>query len=167
MVAKSNETTQDRPATTEECPSDFTISLRNNSTEALRNNNSTSIDNSFTYYDWSEELQGVILSSFYIGYFAFQIPSGLLASKYGGKGLLLISAASSSMIGFLTPTLTNIGGASCLIGARILAGVVDSATVPALTVLISAWIPLQERTRISAFILSGSLVIIKQVYLKL
>lgn len=36
-------------------------------------------------FDWSHDVQGVILSSFFYGYIVTQIPGGYLAATYGGK----------------------------------------------------------------------------------
>lgn len=41
-------------------------------------------------YDWSQELQGLILSAFYWGYILTHVPGGLLSAKIGGKYTLLI-----------------------------------------------------------------------------
>lgn len=35
--------------------------------------------------EWSKELRGAALSSFYLGYVFTQIPGGLLAGRFGGK----------------------------------------------------------------------------------
>lgn len=40
-------------------------------------------------YDWSQELQGFILSSFFIGNIVSEIPSGILVQKYGAKLIMV------------------------------------------------------------------------------
>ncbi|KAF5280927.1 hypothetical protein FQA39_LY17933 [Lamprigera yunnana] len=43
------------------------------------------ISNPEDTYDWDEETQGLILSSFYWGYIITHMPGGILAEKFGGK----------------------------------------------------------------------------------
>ena len=45
-------------------------------------------------FEWSEELQGIILSSFFWGYVITHIPGGLLSEKYGGKWTLSLGIVS-------------------------------------------------------------------------
>src|SRR5262245_12255645 len=39
-------------------------------------------------FGWSETTKGLVLSSFFIGYIFFQVPSGYVASRFGGARLL-------------------------------------------------------------------------------
>lgn len=60
--------------------------------------------NNFIYqegirYHWTQEQQGYILSSFYIGYLLTHIPGGLLAERFGAKWIL--------SIGILIATICN------------------------------------------------------------
>ena len=39
-------------------------------------------------FKWSSTKQGLILSSFFAGYLTTQVVGGVLADKFGGKGVL-------------------------------------------------------------------------------
>lgn len=60
-------------------------------------------------YDWSQNLQGVILSSFFWGYVITHIPGGLLAEKFGGKYVLSLGILSTAIFTLLTPVLIDWG----------------------------------------------------------
>ena len=109
-------------------------------------------------YDWSEELQGFILSSFYIGYIITHIPGGLLAERYGGKWVLSLGILSTAIFTILTPVAIQEGGSTALIIVRILMGLGEGTTFPALSVLLSAWVPTKERGKLGALVLGGGQV---------
>lgn len=109
-------------------------------------------------YDWSQELQGWILSSFYIGYLISHIPGGLIAEKYGGKWTLSLAILSISLCTFATPIAVDYGGYIILIVLRIFMGLAAGVTFPALTVLVAAFVPKNERSKLGTIALGGSQV---------
>ncbi|EDW39857.1 GL16129 [Drosophila persimilis] len=109
-------------------------------------------------YDWSEELQGLILSSFYIGYIVTHIPGGLLAEKFGGKWTLGLGILSTAAFTMLTPLAIQQGGSDWLIVSRVLMGLGEGTTFPALSVLLAAWVPANERGKLGALVLGGGQV---------
>ena len=62
-------------------------------------------------FDWSESLQGIILSSFFWGYVITHIPGGMLAEKFGGKWTLSLGILSTAIFTLITPVVINWGGA--------------------------------------------------------
>lgn len=54
-------------------------------------------------FQWSQQLQGLILSSFFWGYILSEIPGGILVQKYGAKIVLFVSTFLSAVIVALTP----------------------------------------------------------------
>ena len=54
-------------------------------------------------YDWSQELQGLILSAFYWGYILTHVPGGLLSAKIGGKFTLLLGVFIATAFTIITP----------------------------------------------------------------
>lgn len=60
-------------------------------------------------YDWSQELQGIILSSFFLGYLLSHIPGGLLVQKVGGKSLLGFGVFICGILNLLTPISVQYG----------------------------------------------------------
>lgn len=63
----------------------------------------TVISTTIGKYDWSQQLQGVILSSFYWGYILTHIPGGIVSAKIGGKHTLLIGVLVATICTLLTP----------------------------------------------------------------
>ncbi|XP_055916913.1 putative inorganic phosphate cotransporter isoform X2 [Eupeodes corollae] len=109
-------------------------------------------------YNWSESHQGLILSSFYWGYIITHIPGGILAEKFGGKWTLCLGILSTSVFTLLTPLAIRLGGSYALIVVRVLMGLGEGTTFPALSVLISSWVPLKERSKLGALVLGGGQV---------
>lgn len=72
-------------------------------------------------FDWSEEMQGLILSSFYWGYVLTHIPGGILADKFGGKYSLGIGLLSTSVFTLLMPVAAN-SGDGWLLAVRLMTG---------------------------------------------
>lgn len=89
---------------------------------------------------WSEELQGIILGVFFWGYAATHIPGGILSERYGGKYILSFGILSTAIFTLLTPVCIVWGGAPLLITLRVLEGIGEGSTFPALNTLIAAWI---------------------------
>ncbi len=109
-------------------------------------------------YKWSETTQSLVLSSFYYGYIATQILGGVLANKYGGKIVLYTGVAVWSCFTLLTPITAEMvhnWGPIPLLLTRAGMGLGEGINFPACNTLIGAWFPKEERTRHTAFILSG------------
>lgn len=106
-------------------------------------------------YEWSEAVQGVILSSFYMGYIITHIPGGILVEKLGGKVMLLFGVVATSICTALTPLSIYLGGSTLLIVNRIVMGLCQGFIYASVFGLLSTWIPLRERTTLGVFVLSG------------
>ncbi|XP_017132353.1 sialin [Drosophila elegans] len=109
-------------------------------------------------YEWSEEKQGLILASFYIGYIVTHLPGGVLADKFGGKWTLSIGIFLTAAFTLITPVCIVYGGADALIVLRVLMGLGEGTTFPALSVLLAAWVPATERGMLGALVLGGGQV---------
>lgn len=106
------------------------------------------------HFGWSATQKGLVLSSFFIGYLLGQIPSGWLANRIGGKRMLGAALLLWSLFTAITP-FAAMAGFTALILARIVLGLGEAATFPAIYNLYSKWIPRQERSRAVAFTLGG------------
>lgn len=106
-------------------------------------------------YEWSESLQGVILSSFYWGYIITHVPGGMLVEKFGGKLTLLSGIVATSILTCLTPLSITMGGSTLLIINRVVMGLCQGFIYASVFGLLSTWIPLRERTTLGVFVLSG------------
>lgn len=111
-----------------------------------------------TKFDWNEELQGIILGSFYIGYVITHLPGALLCEYFGGKYVLCLGILSTAIFSVITPLVTEAGGAPGLIILRILMGLGEGTTFPALSSLIAAWVPKKERGKLGSCVFGGGQV---------
>lgn len=109
-------------------------------------------------YEWNEFIQGWILSSFYIGYVLTHVPGGVLAERFGGKYTLGLGILSTAIFTLLTPLAVESGGAYALIALRILMGLGEGTTFPALSVLLASWVPVNERSKVGSFVFGGGQV---------
>lgn len=98
-------------------------------------------------YDWNSETQGWILGSFFYGYIMTQIPGGYLASRYGPKWLLGFGILGTVIFTLLTPVAADLG-ATYLIAVRVLEGIGEGVTFPAMYAMWAAWAPPLERSRL-------------------
>lgn len=124
-----------------------------------RNNMSIAIIPMAREYKWSETIQASVLSSFYWGYITTQMLSGFLSKKCGGKIVLYTGVAIWSCFTLLTPIAASLApkyGIIPLFLVRIGMGIGEGMNFPAVSHLVGAWYPKQERTRHNAFILSGN-----------
>lgn len=110
-------------------------------------------------FQWSQKLQGIILSSYFWGYIVLQLPGGILVQKFGGKYILCGGIFLSAILSFLTPWAIDVGGANGLIVIRVLMGLCQGPVYPSLSGFIAVWIPIKERGRISSVIYTGSSVL--------
>jgi MFS transporter, ACS family, solute carrier family 17 (sodium-dependent inorganic phosphate cotransporter), other len=131
----------------EVCPSD----------DDLMNNTNTDDSGNFKEgtYEWSEFTQGLILSSFYMGYIITHVPGGMLVEKFGGKITLLSGIVATSILTALTPASILLGGSNLLIANRVVMGLCQGFIYASVFGLLSTWIPLRERTTLGIFVLSG------------
>ncbi|KAG8180929.1 hypothetical protein JTE90_013935 [Oedothorax gibbosus] len=106
-------------------------------------------------YDWSPEMQGWVLSSFFYGYVVTVLAGGYMAERYGaarvfGGGLLLTGVAT-----LLTPLVVG-WGVGALMAVRVVEGLGEGVTFPATTAIVSRWSPRMERSIIASVIFSGA-----------
>ncbi|GFS87265.1 hypothetical protein NPIL_331311 [Nephila pilipes] len=102
-------------------------------------------------YNWDTKTQGFILSSFYYGYVVTQMPGGILCDRVGAK-FLFGGGILTTCILYLFIPLAASQGSTFIIAIRILQGLSEGLTFPAITYALSNWAPKSERSRISAII---------------
>ncbi|MEM7708717.1 MAG: ACS family MFS transporter [Pseudomonadota bacterium] len=105
-------------------------------------------------FGWSDTTKGFVLSSFFIGYVLFQIPSGWLTNRFGGRILLGCAIVVWSLMTLLTPPAAAYSF-TALIAVRILMGVGEAGAFPGAYGLFGQWVPPKERSRAIAALLSG------------
>lgn len=107
-------------------------------------------DDGHERFDWSPEVQGLVLGSFFWLYCVFQTPSGYIAGRFGGWIPMCVSLLASGLISLSTPILTHLYSAKMLIVMRALMGIFQSAIFPGLFATACAWAPVQERSTMLA-----------------
>ncbi|XP_016837116.1 sialin-like [Nasonia vitripennis] len=138
--------------------SDVTLDDSCPSTTAEIHSSTNTTLHSEELYDWSEHTQGLILSSFYWGYVVTHLPGATIAEKYGGKHTYGLGIFLTAIFTLLTPLSITWGNSTGLIVTRILMGLGEGVTYPAINVLLSQWIPPDEKSRISTFVYAGQLL---------
>ncbi|XP_055919987.1 sialin [Eupeodes corollae] len=106
-------------------------------------------------FDWSEPLQGTLLSCYFWGYIVSQIPGARVAENYSAKWVMFFSVAINVICTLLTPIMTKIHYVGLII-LRVLEGIGGGATFPAMHCMIAAWAPPNERSVMSTIIYVGT-----------
>src|SRR5450755_3456504 len=96
-------------------------------------------------------------SLFFLGYFVFQIPGAHYASNKSAKKLIFWSLILWGALAMATGLVNNL---SYLLIIRFLLGVVESAVMPAMLILLSRWFTKTERSRANTFLILGNPVTI-------
>lgn len=91
--------------------------------------------------------QGLIISAFFVGYAAFQIPGGFLADKFGARKIMAIGIAWWSIFTSLTGMVFTL---PLLLAVRFLFGIGEGCFPSASWKMISTYFPSKERGRATA-----------------
>ena len=105
-------------------------------------------------FQWDLETQGIILSSFYVGYLMMQIMGGFLADRFGGKIVLGLGVLIWSFFTIVTPWAA-FSGMVGLLAARVGMGLGEAVTFPSVYSLVTRWFPVHEKAKAVAFNASG------------
>ena len=105
-------------------------------------------------FNWDLETQGIILSSFYVGYLIMQVMGGFLADRFGGKVVLGLGVLIWSFFTIATPWAA-FSGMIGLLAARVGMGLGEAVTFPSVYSLITRWFPVHEKAKAVAFNASG------------
>ncbi|MBA4140830.1 MAG: MFS transporter [Segetibacter sp.] len=92
-------------------------------------------------------------SLFFLGYFFFQIPGAHYAASKSAKKLIFWSLILWGGLAMATGMVSNI---TVLIIIRFMLGVVESAVMPAMLILLSRWFTKAERSRANTFLILGN-----------
>ncbi|KAG1658840.1 Sialin [Nymphon striatum] len=110
----------------------------------------------YPVFDWNTLEQGRLLSSFFWGYIITQLPGGVLSGQFGGKKIFGFGILLSTIFTLLTPLAATYGGLNWLMFVRIMIGMGEGVTYPAIVQFWSKWAPEMERTQLLALSLSGA-----------
>eukprot|EP00899_Mesostigma_viride_P003922 jgi/Mesvir1/13530/Mv16412-RA.1 len=105
-------------------------------------------------YGWDSATVGVVQSSFFWGYLLTQIAGGVWADRIGGKAVLSFGVVWWSVATMATPWAAEMG-LPALLACRACMGIGEGVAMPAMSNIVSRWVPASERSRSLALIYSG------------
>lgn len=112
--------------------------------------------NSTNQFNWNKKEQGVILGSFFYGYFFMLIIISRLIGIFGPRYLCAIGLFSTGLINLITPFLA--GKYLWFVVSRVVMGSLQAGIFPSAIALIAKWIPDQEKgTAISMAYIGGNI----------
>lgn len=79
-----------------------------------------------------------------------------MAERFGGKYSLGLGIFSTAIFTLLTPVVVNFGESAGLIVLRILMGLGEGTTFPALNAMLAQWTPPEERSMIGSLVFAGA-----------
>lgn len=103
---------------------------------------------------WNEYEQGIVLGAFFYGYVLTQIPGGRLAERFGAKWLYGVGVLATALLTLLTPLAAK-WSIYAFVVLRVLMGLGEGVTFPAMHAMIARWLPKDERSLLSTIIYSG------------
>ncbi|KAG0718549.1 Sialin [Chionoecetes opilio] len=106
-------------------------------------------------FEWSETTQGLILGSFFYGYLVTNIPGGRAAEYFGGKRVLGFGILLTAVFTVLSPLCARLS-TGLFIAVRVLEGLFEGVTFPAMNILLATWIPPMERAKFSSLVFAGA-----------
>jgi sugar phosphate permease len=98
-------------------------------------------------------MSSLLGSLFFLGYFFFQIPGALYAANRSAKKLIFWSLILWGALAMATGMISNV---NWLIVIRFMLGVVESAVMPSMLILLSRWFTKSERSRANTFLILGN-----------
>ncbi|XP_077290054.1 putative inorganic phosphate cotransporter [Arctopsyche grandis] len=121
---------------------------------AMTDSNSSTAD--VQTFPWERSTKDTILSSFFWGYIISQVPAGIIAERFGGKLLLLISLTGNGIIAILIPLAAVNGGWGAVCACRVFQGLFQGFFYPSTHAILGKWAPPAERGRLSTYIYAGA-----------
>lgn len=101
----------------------------------------------------SPAMLSLLGSLFFLGYFFFQIPGAHYAAKKSAKKLIFWSLILWGGLAMATGMVQNV---KLLVVIRFVLGIVESAVMPAMLILLSQWFTKKERSRANTFLILGN-----------
>uniref|UniRef100_A0A8C5L9G5 Sodium-dependent phosphate transport protein 1-like n=1 Tax=Jaculus jaculus TaxID=51337 RepID=A0A8C5L9G5_JACJA len=105
-------------------------------------------------YNWSPDIQGIILSSSLYGALIAHVPAGYMSGRFSVKMLIGSAVFLSSVFSLVTPGAARLGPALFIV-CRVLQGIVQAVVLTAQHAIWVKWAPLLERGRLTSVSQSG------------
>ncbi|XP_023573300.1 vesicular glutamate transporter 3 [Octodon degus] len=106
-------------------------------------------------FNWDPETVGLIHGSFFWGYIVTQIPGGFISNKFAANRVFGAAIFLTSTLNMFIPSAARVHY-GCVMGVRILQGLVEGVTYPACHGMWSKWAPPLERSRLATTSFCGS-----------
>lgn len=106
-------------------------------------------------FAWDEATQGIVLGSFFYGYVLTQVPGGRFAELFGGKKVFGLGVLVTALFTLLSPIAARTNFPLFII-VRILEGMGEGVTFPAMHAMLARWIPPLERSKFAAYVYAGA-----------
>lgn len=105
---------------------------------------------------WDKSSQSLVLSALFYGYMVSQIPGGWISGRYGGKHVIDVAMAITSLVTLLMPVCArnHVGLAVTL---RVIMGLAMGIAFPAVFAIIGSWALPTERSRFLAMFWFGQM----------
>lgn len=108
----------------------------------------------FHQTNWAVKYVFLFQTAYFAATIPTQLPGGILAAKFSSRRVCGVSILISSLLNFATPFALQYNKAS-VFAIRILQGLAEGPSVPALNGVISCWAPKAERTVLIVIAYSG------------
>ncbi|XP_065071418.1 uncharacterized transporter slc-17.2-like [Rhopilema esculentum] len=105
-------------------------------------------------FHWNSRVQGIVVASFYYGYWVLQIPGAWIAMRIGGTKIFGYGVFLSALLSILTPVATRYS-VYALITIRILQGLFLGVTFPSNHAIWAKWSPALERSTLVTMAIAG------------
>ncbi|CAK1555911.1 unnamed protein product [Leptosia nina] len=123
--------------------------------ECQPTSNSSSAKDADGPFLWSSEVQGIVLSCYFWGYFVSQIPGGRVAELFSAKWVMFFSVTINVVCTLLTPLMAEAHYIAAVL-MRVGEGIGGGVTFPAMHVLLSKWAPPAERSVMASLVYAGT-----------
>lgn len=120
-----------------------------------KGDNQTSSQPKEALLSWSHHQVEMMFSSFYIGYIFFQLPGGFLCDKIGARWVCITIIVGSAVITLATPITVKYTYWG-MFALRVLMGFIQGPLYPAVSNLLSTWVPREELSTIGSIAYLGS-----------
>ncbi|XP_028414169.1 vesicular glutamate transporter 2-like [Dendronephthya gigantea] len=108
-------------------------------------------------FHWNSKTQGIVLGSFFYGYWALQVPGAWIAMKLGGTRVFGYGVLLSALLTLLTPVAARYS-VGALIGLRVFEGLFLGVSYPCNHAIWSKWAPVSERSTLVTAAIAGAAV---------
>lgn len=105
-------------------------------------------------FTWDENIQGLVLASYFYGYLLTQVGGGWFAEKFSAKHVFGLGALLN-IVGTMFLPLAAKGHYGIVLALRVLMGLGGGVTLPAMHVLVAKWAPPAERSKIASTVYAG------------